>query len=464
MTADKVLVPSQLAFDSCLEFFSSPASNLGITDMKVLKYKPLNAFDSNSAIRFHVPNVGSSYIYLPDTRLEVTARILQANDEQLPPMPELPKEGETLSDAEKKIWDIASVGPVNAWIHSLWDQVEVSANDTLISTGTTAYSYKALMNLLLNTSDSTKLSLLQSHMFYADSPGYMDSLNIASTGSNMGLIQRAQYTARSKPVTMLANIFADIFSIQKYLLNGVSLSVNLFPTTTAFRLMSGNDNPNYKIELLDVSLLITHAIPAPQVLVAHQEVLKSNTTAKYFFVQQELRRFIISKGNTSFFAENVFNGSCPDKVVLAMVGSDSCSGSFTSNPYNFKHYDLSFVNITTNGVPSPRGAAKIDLENGKFGPYFEELFRFANPLGGDSMSANNGITKRAFANGYSLFVVDLALQSKMGNFYPLKRESSVRMELTFAKPLPETVILFALVYTPNMFSVDFARNVFLGPS
>jgi hypothetical protein len=464
MSADKVLLPSQLSFDSCLEFFSSPASNLGITDMKVLKYKPLNAYDSNSAIRFHVPNVGSSYIYLPETRLEVIARILQADNEKLPPMPSAPADGEEMDNESKKNLNIANVGPVNAWIHALWDQIEVYANDTLICGGATGYSYKAMMNLLLNTSDSAKLSYLQSHLFFADTPRYMNSVNVTSQGSNVGLVQRAQCTSESKAVTMLANLFVDLFSIQKYLLNGVSLSVNLFPTTTEFRLLSGNTAPKYKIELLDVTLLVTHAVPAPQVLVAHQEVLKSNTMAKYFFVQQELRRFIISKGNTSFFAENVFNGTCPDKIVLAMVGSESCAGSFTLNPYDFKHFDLSFVNITTNGVPAPRGVAKIDLEKGRFGPYFEELFRTAPLSNGETATFSNGITKEAFAHGYSLFIVDLALQSKMGNFYPLKRESSVRMELNFSKPLPETVILFALVFTPNMFSVDFARNVFLGPS
>jgi hypothetical protein len=392
----------------------------------------------------------------------VTAKILQGNNEKLPEMP-TSEEGETLTTEETKDANIASVGPVNAWVHALFDQIECSLNDCIISSGTTGYSYRALMNLLLNYSEAAKNSSLQSHLFHADSPKFMDSLNVSETGSNKGLIKRAAFTAESKCVTMIANIFTDLFAIQKYLLNGVSLAVTLFPTTNAFRLISGNKDPNYKVVITDATLLITHAVPASQVLVAHQEVLKSNTMAKYFYVEQSLRKFVIPQGNTSFFAENAFNGVCPDKIVMAFVSAVACGGSYNTNPFNFKHYDLNFVNISVEGIPAPRGACKIDIGKGEFGPYFEELFRGILPANGEEGQFGNGISQEAFANGTSLIITDLALQSKQGNFFPLKRESSVRMELSFAKPLPETVILLALIYTPNMFQIDFSRKVYLSP-
>jgi hypothetical protein len=462
MSSDKVILPNKISFDSSLEIFSIPASNLGITDMKVLPYKPTNALDSQSPIRFTIPNQGSSYIYLPDTRLQITAKIKQSDGSDLPEMPTA-SEDEELSDSEKKEANVASVGPTNAWIHALFDQIECSLNDCIISSGNTGYSFRALMNLLLNTSEAAKNSSLQAQMYYADTPKFANSLNVNQNGSNQGLVKRAALTAQSKSVTMIANLFTDLFAIQKYLLNGVTLSVTLFPTTDTFRLISGNDTPNYKVEITDATLFITHAVPASQVLLAHQELLRSGTMAKYFYVEQSLRKFVISKGNTSFFAENAFNGVCPDKIIMAFVSAEACGGSYATNPFNFKHYDINFVNISVEGVPAPRGACKVDFAKGEFGPYFEELFKGILPANGEESQFGNGITREAFANGSSLIITDLALQSKQGNFFPLKKESSVRMELSFAKPLPETIILLALIHTPNMFQIDFSRKVFLSP-
>jgi hypothetical protein len=462
MATDKVLVPNQLSFDSAMELFGTPASNIGVAEWRELSFKPQNLYDGKSVIRFHVPNIGSQYLWLPSTRLEVTSRIVQGNNEELPPNPDLTDDDEELSAEDKKKANIASVGVVNAYGDSMWDMVECFANDTLISSGNTGYAYKAMMNLLLNYSDADKKTKLQSHCFYSDTPGFMNSVNNTSSGGNEGLIARSKLTAESKPITTVTNLFSDLFMIQKYLLNGVSLNINLYPTTTEFRLLSGNDEPNYKIEILDVTLWVAHVTPSTQVLLAHQEILRSNTRARYPFIRQELRKFIIPAGNISFFAENVFNGVCPDKMIMALVSSDACAGKYTKNPFDFKHYNLNFVSISQGGVPSPKGPSKLNFEKGQFGPYFNELFKTTGTGNSEVVDFSNGITQHAFANGYSLLITDLSPQSKMGSFFPLKREGSVRMELQFSQPLPETVILLCLVFAPDMFSIDFARNVFLG--
>jgi hypothetical protein len=462
MATDKVLSPSHISFDNGLDIFSTPASNLGVVDYKLLEFKAVNSYLSEGCIRFYVPNVGSSYIFLPDTRLKLKARILQSDNTPLPSFPDPPAEGQQPTEDEKKASNIASVAPVNAFLHSLFDQIECSFNDVLVSTGNTNYSYKAMLNMLLNTSDSVKKSRLQDCLFFPDTPKYLDNLNVGPDSGNTGIAQRAKFTEKSKIVEMTGQLYVDVFSIVRYLLNGISISLNLYSTNTPFRLLSGNNQPQYKVEIVDVSLFMAFVTPSNQVLIAHQEVLKSNTLARYYFIQQDLRRFIISKGSTSYFAENIFNGNVPDKMILAFCDASRVSGQYNLNPYKFDHFFLNFMNITINGQTWAKGVIKTDFENGSYSPCFEDLFNVGPRPNGPDPHFSNGLTREAFENGFCIFQIDMSPTSKRGNFFPLKKEASVRIELRFAKPLSETIILFALTDTPNFFTIDFARNIYLG--
>ena len=74
------------------------------------------------------------------------------------------------------------VTPVNLWLQSLRNQVDVFLQQKLISSSGTNYSYKALMDVLLNYGVDAELSQLQTQLFYRDSGGNMNNTDPTVTG------------------------------------------------------------------------------------------------------------------------------------------------------------------------------------------------------------------------------------------------------------------------------------------
>ena len=93
--------------------------------------------------------------------------------------------------------------------------MEVSFNDTVVSSGTTGYAHKALINTLLDSSDSAKNTRLQTAMYYPDTPGAMDSTDITYFGLNEGLKKRHRFFNGSKPVEMTAKLDIDVFKLDR---------------------------------------------------------------------------------------------------------------------------------------------------------------------------------------------------------------------------------------------------------
>ena len=131
-------------------------------------------------------------------------------------------------------------------------------------------------------------------------------------------------------------------------------------------------------------------------------------------------------------------------------------GSIHHNPFDFKNYSVTFINATVSGAPAPRGPIILDFESGQYIQAYDDLYR-----GKKNVNPNKRIKLQEYPSGYSLFVIDLAPQNE-NRYWPVNRQGNVRLEIRFARPLPEAAILFTKVSFPSEFSLDYSRNVFPG--
>lgn len=471
MAGEKILDFSNLSYDSSMDIFSSPASNLGITNMKYLEHKAVNQFNSESSVRFFINNSGPDYVYLPETKLKVKLRILQADGSKIPSLEEENISNNDQADVEKTSTDstdgsqkktgVAHVAPINNMLNSLYDQIEITLNDQIVSSGNTGHCFKAIISNLVELSNSKKKSRLQTSMFYDDTPGCLEAVNVGPLGANEGLKKRYEFFKESKIVELFGTLDVDVFKIRRYLLNNVNIQVVLHSTSTPFRLMSACTSPNYKIEILDISLIMCHVTPSNPILLAHQELMKEqNKLALYPFIQEDLRKFVIPKSSNSFYVGDLFQGKCPDRMILAMVSSAAVSGAYNKNPFNFKHNNLSMLSISVNGVQIPDGVIKTDFVQDAYTSAYDALF---NTIPRDSDNGgDNGISYTAFKQGFALFSIDFLPQTRSGQFYPLKKDGIVKLEMRFDKPLVDTTVLLVLTYSPSYFEIDYTRKVYLG--
>ena len=118
----------------------------------------------------HIKASGSQYLDLQRSRLHVKAKIVK-------------EDGSKLEEADV-------VTPVNLWMQSLFNQVDVYFQQKLVSSSGTNYAYKAYMDVLLNFSEDAETSQMQTQLFYKDSAGAFDQTKTNEIPLNQGLILR----------------------------------------------------------------------------------------------------------------------------------------------------------------------------------------------------------------------------------------------------------------------------------
>ena len=70
------------------------------------------------------------------------------------------------------------VGPVNNWLHSLFSQVDVYLNGTLVTSSTNSYAYRAYIETLPSYSTIAKATQLTSQLWHKDTATRMDAVEI----------------------------------------------------------------------------------------------------------------------------------------------------------------------------------------------------------------------------------------------------------------------------------------------
>ena len=469
---EKVLRSSDIAYDSSLDLFEVPVSNLGVADTKIVCFKPSNSYNIEGNIKFRIPAAGNCYFDLRQLYLKTSVRLMKGNGQPLPPSPRSlwtephvepvvpdtqipgPAAAGTGTPEEEGADGLWRVGPVAYLAHSLWDGVEVRFNDCVVHGGQTGYSYRAVLNTLLGENDVTDEEL-QCGMFIKDKAGYMDDVDFEST-KNTGFLKRARLMGESRTVELFSTLDVDVFKTNKALINGVSIDLTLVPTKAGFRLMTPNKKyTNYVLEIVDISLELKMISPSNQVLVAHQEVMQSNLSrARYFYLKEDIRKFSIPQASNSIFIEDAFHGKVPNTLTVCFIASDAMTGRMQKNPYNFRHFKLTYLNVSISGRPSPAGALSYDFENGKYIRGYMDLY--SGKTGPPSNS--HRITLEEFTNGYSIFRVVLNPQNE-GEHFPSVREGSVRIECRFAEQLKESVIMLAHITQPGSYEIDYTRLV-----
>jgi hypothetical protein len=78
---------------------------------------------------------------------------------------------------------------------------------------------------------------------------------------------------------------------------------------------------------------------------------------KYIMKYVTLRRVIcksytIAAGTLDNSHEGIFNKQIPSRLVIGMVDNIAVNGSYRSNPFNFKHFDVRCIKLILDGQSS----------------------------------------------------------------------------------------------------------------
>ena len=285
--------------NSELDLFAVPPKQTSIEDGRWVEHQSLTSLDSEGTIEFVIPGTGDAYLDFANTYLLIRAKLVRGVGTDL------------AADTP--------VAPVNNWLHSLFSQVDVYLNDTPVTPSSNTYPFRAYVDSVLSYGDEAKNTQLTSQLWYKDTAGHMDATNVY--GGNTGLVQIGRYIAESRIVEMMGRLHVDLFLQDIFLLNGVSVKIR-HRSKTPFSPMAGCQNPDYKVQIVDVVLFARKAVLSPTVQMAHIKALEKGT-AKYPIRPVDCKVYSIPQGAMSHTHDNPFLGTLPKRLILWCIDNDA---------------------------------------------------------------------------------------------------------------------------------------------
>ena len=322
-----------------LYIFIVPPTQTSIESGSTVEYNPIASIADETPIEFSITGGGQDYIDLSNTQLYVKLNVLRADN--------------------TPITDTDAVGPINLLLHSLFSEVDISLNDTVVTSSNNTYAYRAYLETLLSYGPAAKKSQLTSALYYKDTAGFMNDSNPHDENlGNDGFKSRSALSTRGT-FDLVGIIHSDLFFQNKYLLNDINVKVRLVRNKDSFCLMGAVD-ATFKIRIVDCELHVRKVRLSPSVFVAHAKALEKGN-AKYPIKRTVCKTFTIPAGNLDASQESLFSGQLPTRIVIGCVQNRGFNGAHNLNPFNFEHFNLTQVKLYLDGQQHSIKPSKLIL-------------------------------------------------------------------------------------------------------
>ncbi|KAI0231796.1 hypothetical protein LSAT2_017836 [Lamellibrachia satsuma] len=386
-----------------LDLFTVPPTQNCISDSHVVEHQPTASLDSGGPIEFLIPGSGDDYLDLANTMLHVQAKVTRAN-------------GHALDAGE-------SVGPVNNWLQSLWRQVDLYLNGTLVTSSSNTYAYRSYIETLLSYGSDAKSTQLTNQLWYKDTASRMNSVELAAgPAPNHGFVTRREYITGSRVVDMMGRLHVDMFMQDKFLINGVDVKIRLVRSKPSFALMALGPH-DYKLIIVNAALFVKKATLNPAVQVAHIKALEKNTV-KYPLRPVDCKVYSIPAGALSHTHENLFLGTLPKRLVLCCIDNDAYNGAYDKNPFHAKNNTIGFHSVYVDGRQIPAKPFQPNFTENLFARSYASLFTSTGKIWQDE---GNGLTRDDYRDGYTFFCFDLTPDQCDGPCFHLVQKGNLRI-------------------------------------
>ena len=408
--------------------------------------KYTSSTDTNSSIlEFVIPKSGQDFVDLQRTHLQVKVKLLKAGTG---------KPGDTVPKVPPALAD--EVGPINLLLQSMFSQIDITMNNTNVSAASSNYAYRAYIPVTLCYEKNLKNTWLTSQL-YAKDQGDMDSTT-PSSALNKGLQNRSSFTEGGATLELKGPLYSDIWQSMRWILPGIDIRIAARRNIDKFILMANKPEKKYELYVMEAKLNICYCslfTPAYNAL----EAALSVSPAKYPLTRAIVKNYSISQSEQSKVFEDIFSGKIPSKVVIGFVSDEAYNGSFKANPFNFQHFNISFLSVYCNGVAVPHNGYELEWntifkKNTVYVDAFTNLFDF------DTTPESIDITREDFCNGYALFVFSIE-QAAKSTMLPLYKTGNLRIELKFKTQLPKGIQMIVYGQFPYILTIDKNRQIIL---
>ena len=394
-----------------------------------IEISPKNVIQFNNPIHFQI-DASSDFTDLNATQLYVQLRLSTSAGAEL-----------TAND---------TMGVCNNLLHSLFSQVSVSLKETLVSYSSPHYAYRAYIENLLNYSSVSKDTWLFNSGWITDTPDHFD------LQTNLGLQARKDLFLHGKLLELTGRIHSDL-NCQKLLIpSNLDIKYTLTPSRPEFLLQNYVNDKDYKLEIISAKLLVKKIKLHPAKVAAFERAIIKRPI-KLPLDRVKVQSVSIAKGLSSFTHDSAFTGILPSSLVVGLLDNDAYTGHFQKSPFNFKHFNLSSIQLTINGRALPSVPIICDFPNNDYIKSFQSLYDVTGNLFTDW---SNGIKYNDYPKGNCLYGFRLSSDSTCTHDdSPLT--GTINLGIQFATALPNTVTLLLYSVCPAEVTIDSYRNVLI---
>lgn len=374
-------------------------------------------------------------IDLSKTYIEVEVKILQSDGSALPTA------ASTTSNANL----FEAIVPANYLLGALIQQLDIFLSNTLITTATNLYAYRAYLDSLLYSSKHSKQTYEHTSFWEDDKDKRKESIKRIYSG---------------KTIKLVGPLHSDLMQQERLLLNFVDCTIRINLSDPSFCLqVEGATTDRPKIQVVDCTL---HICKKKLFVDNESSILKTleTTTVKYFLNHTMLRHRIVDEGVKQIYFDQLFPSTLPRRFVVGLLPAKAMNGDFKSDPFEFKSNNLTEIKAFIDSQQLPVPAIKLDMSDDDFARAYYLFYQQMYSLEPTSLLS---ITPEQYKARSCFFAFTLSPENDLddGNFVGLIRRGNCRLDLTFSAPTSEHLALIIYSHFPNVLQIAADRSVLL---
>lgn len=418
------------------DYFGVPQTQEAIEEDIVRRILPRNGVHSGGAIEFIVENGVNEFLLFYETYLKLQLKVKLVKDN-----------GSAVTDIEL----YKTAFPEQYLLHTFFKQVDITIGDKLITLSPQTYAYRAYIETLLGCADTVKKTLLSTSKWY-------------DNDSDAKTIAKPATAGEEKLIGMKGRLHTDLTMQSRALLGGLTIKIKLTPHDDPSFYMRAPTGHKFVVKVESAALEVHKARVTKELFDGLSSVIRSkDVPAKYPITRTEVRNFVLNTTSLDQTIPCIATGQLPRRALFFMVENEAFNGSYSKDPFEFKHNNLTQLSTFIDGRQVPEIPFTPNFEQDLFEDEYLALYQVLNQNGTDCYL---NLSQKDFKDKKCIFAVNFAPDlsngaGASGHINPIQR-GTLSAYLRFKSVLSKACNLLVFLEFDNIIEIDNEMQVHTG--
>ena len=271
--------------------------------------------------------------------------------------------------------------------------------------------------------------------------------------NNTGWVARRADCAKSDTHCVVLRPHIDLISQCKLLPSHCQLKF-IFERSSAAFYMLQEAGANFFINITKAEIRVRQVLVRDEVVETHNQMVMDPKyrAFNYPITRTRVTKHTLDGGSLEYSWTQPDTTQLPSRVIISLVKETAASGTKTENPFNFKNYGVTEVEVK---FSDQKFEVKTDFTSGNVQRAYYQLFKDTGIL---ACGLDCDITLEEFKDGYTLFAFDLTPdRTPEDPRINLLRQGKLTISLRFKTATPHSVAAIICSFFDNNIELNADR-------